>query len=192
MNIQIRKILTMREETHSEAGQLAEVPLIKAAAIAVLSNPYAEKAYSRGLSEIIDHGYDLGHLLASTAAQTLGDDVQSYGKAALVGLDGEIEHGVAHKIGAFGQGVRDAVGGDAWISSVSKRCAPAASVDVPLAYKNEIWVRSHYDAYTVFLPDAPLPTEVAVILAVANRGRLNERVGGMTIGEAEAQNGGGS
>jgi hypothetical protein len=94
---------------------------------------------------------------------------------------------VAHKIGAFGEGVRDAVGGEAWISSVSKRCSPGAHVDVPLAYKNEIWVRSHYDAVTVYLPDAPFPDEVAVILAVASRGRLNDRVGGMTVEAAKGR-----
>ena len=185
MSLQIRKMLTVREETRSEAGRPAERPLIKAAAIAVMRNPYAAQPYSEDLGLIMEEGYELGHLLASTAAQTLGCEVESYGKAALVGIDGEVEHGVAHKIGAFGEGVRAAVGGQAWISSVSKRCAPGVQVDVPLAYKNEIWVRSHYDAFTLHLPDAPLPDEVAVILAVASGGRLNARVGGLTVTEFE-------
>jgi hypothetical protein len=187
MTMQIRKMLTVREETRSEGGQNADRPLVKAAAVAVLENPYAGQPYSEDLGRITDDNYELGHLLASTAARTLGLEVEGYGKASLIGSDGEIEHGVAHKIGEFGKGVRDAVGGDAWISSVSKRCAPGVQVDVPLAYKDEIWVRSHYDALTLFLPDAPLADEVAVIVAVSSRGRLNDRVGGMTVEDVRNQ-----
>lgn len=183
MTVEIRKIVTVREEVRTEGGRAADRPLVKAAAVAVLSNPYAGLPFSDDLARIVDHGYELGHLLASTAAQCLGCEVESYGKAALVGINGEIEHAVAHKIGAFGEGVRAAVGGQAWISSVSKRCTPGTQVDVPLAYKDEIWVRSHYDAMTIVVPDAPLPDEVAVILAVASRGRLNDRVGGMTVAD---------
>lgn len=181
--MQIRKLMTVRDETRSEGGQDADRPLVKAAAIAVVANPYAGGPYSDSLTRITEDNYELGHLLATTAAQTLGLEVEGYGKASIVGTNGEIEHGVAHKIGEFGTGVRDAVGGTAWISSVSKRCSPGSLVDVPLAYKDEIWVRSHYDAFTIFLPDAPLPDEVAVVLAVASRGRLNDRVGGTTIDE---------
>jgi len=181
MTMKIRRILTVREETRSEGGKEANPPLVKAAAVAVLKNPYAGLPYSAELDRITDYNYELGHLLASTAAQTLELEVESYGKASLVGTAGEIEHGVAHKIGEFGTGVRDAVGGDAWISSVSKRCSPGVQVDVPLAYKDEIWVRSHYDAFTLFLPDAPLADEVAIIVAVASRGRINDRVGGTTV-----------
>ena len=183
MSLEIRKMLTVREETRSEGGVRADRPLVKAAAIAVMDNPYAGQPFSEDLSRIIAIDYELGHLLASTAAATLGAEVESYGKATIVGINGEIEHGVAHKIGEFGQGVRDAVGGEAWISSVSKRSGPGVQVDVPLAYKDEIWVRSHYDALTLFIPDAPLPNEVAVVIAVASRGRLNDRVGGMTVEE---------
>ncbi|WP_298556613.1 amino acid synthesis family protein [Streptomyces luteogriseus] len=187
MTMQIRKILTVREETRSEGGQDADRPLVKAAAIAVLSNPYAGRPYSHDLARITEDNHELGHLLASTAAKTLGLEVEGYGKASLVGANGEIEHGVAHKIGEFGRGVRDAVGGEAWISSVSKRCGPGVQIDVPLAYKDEIWVRSHYDAFTLFVPDAPLADEVAVIVAVSSRGRLNDRVGGMTVADVKNQ-----
>lgn len=179
--MQIRKLLTFREEIRSEGGRVADRPLVKAAAAVVMANPYAGRSFSEDLSEITGSGYDLGVLLASTAKQTLGLEVEGYGKAALIGTGGEIEHGVAHKIGDFGHGVRDAVGGEAWISSVSKRCGPGSQVDVPLAYKDDIWVRSHYDAMTLTIPDGPLPDEVVVIIAVASRGRLNDRVGGMTV-----------
>jgi hypothetical protein len=189
MIVNIRKIMTVREETRAEGGRATDRPLVKAAAIAVLSNPYAGQPYSEDLSQITEDGYELGHLLGSTAAETLGLEVEGYGKASLVGTNGEVEHGVAYKIGAFGDGVRDAVGGKQWISSVSKRCGPGVQVDVPLAYKDEIWVRSHYDAMTVFIPDGPLANEVAVILAVASRGRLNDRLGGMTVGDVRSRDG---
>jgi hypothetical protein len=92
---------------------------------------------------------------------------------------------VATKIGAFGTEVRDAVGdASAWVSSVSKRCAAGTPVDVPLACKRDIWVRSHYDAFTVVVADAPLPDEIVVVFAVASRARLHERVGGPTYEQA--------
>jgi len=181
----IRKLLTVSEETRTEGGLPDGAPLVKAAAIAVMANPYAGRPHSRDLSEIVDTGTDLGRLLGQTAAGALPGAVESYGKAALVGLAGEQEHAVAAKIGAFGTAVRDAVGGGkAWISSVSKRCAAGTSVDVPLASTEDVWVRSHYDAFTVAVPDAPLPDEIVVIVAVASRGRLHERVGGLTRDEA--------
>jgi hypothetical protein len=185
MSLEIRKLLTVREETRTEAGRADGAPLVKAAALAVMHNPYAGHPFSEDLSELVDAGAELGALLGETAAAALGAEAQSYGKAALVGLAGEQEHGVAAKIGAFGSTVRDAVGdATAWISSVSKRCAAGTPVDVPLASTHDIWVRSHYDAFTVAVPDAPLPDEIVVIVAVASRGRLHERVGGMTREEA--------
>jgi len=185
MSLQVRKLLTVSEETRTEGGRPDGSSLVKAAALAVIANPYAGRPFSEDLSELVDTGSELGKLLGETAAKALGVEVQSYGKAALVGLSGEQEHGVAAKIGVFGTAVREAVGdGKAWISSVSKRCAAGTPVDVPLASKDDIWVRSHYDAFTVVVPDAPLPDEIVVIIAVASRGRLHERVGGMTHDEA--------
>lgn len=187
MSLRIRKLLTVVEETRAEGGHADGTPLVKAAALAVIANPYAGRPFSEDLSELVETGAEIGKLLGESAAKALGAEVQSYGKAALVGLAGEQEHGVAAKIGDFGTTVREAVGdGTAWISSVSKRCAAGTSVDVPLASKDDIWVRSHYDAFTVVVPDAPLPDEIVVIVAVASRGRLNERVGGMTREEARS------
>jgi hypothetical protein len=185
MSLEIRKFLTVREETRTEGGRADGTPLVKAAALAVMHNPCAGRSVSDDLSELVDTGLELGTLLGEAAAAALGADVQSYGKAALIGLAGEQEHGVAAKIGDFGTAVRDAVGdATAWISSVSKRCAAGTPVDVPLASKDDIWVRSHYDAFTVVVPDAPLPDEIVVIVAVASRGRLHARVGGVTREEA--------
>jgi hypothetical protein len=185
MTPQIRKLLTVREETRTEAGRDDGPPLVKAAALAVIHNPYAGRPVSEDLSELIDTGPELGKLLGETAAAALGTEVQGYGKAALVGLAGEQEHAVATKIGAFGTAVRDAVGdASAWVSSVSKRCAAGTPVEVPLACKRDIWVRSHYDAFTVVVADAPLPDEIVVVFAVASRARLHERVGGPTYEQA--------
>jgi hypothetical protein len=107
--------------------------------------------------------------------------VESYGKGAVIGLAGEQEHGVALLTTVFGNVVRDAAGGGkAWISSMTKRASPGSAIDVPLAHKDALYVRSHYDGITVTLPDAPLPDEIAVICAYANRERLNARVGGLS------------
>jgi hypothetical protein len=186
MTLELRKLLTCSEETAPRAGDADGRPMRKAAALAVIANPYAGRPYSAELDEITDHGAELGELLGRTAAEVLGVAVESYGKAALVGLSGEQEHAVACTIGAFGTAIRDAIGGGAtqWISSVTKRCSPGTTIDVPLASIEDIWVRSHYDAYTVAAPDAPLPDEIVVILAVASRGRLDARVGGRTLDEA--------
>jgi len=186
MGLEVRKLLTCSEETRTEGGRGDGRPLRKAAAIAVIANPYAGRPYSVELDAITDHGEELGALLARAAMAELGGPAESYGKAALAGLAGEQEHAVACTIGPFGTAVRDGVGGGAsqWISSVSKRCSPGSPVDVPLASTEDIWVRSHYDAFTVVAPDAPLPDEIAVIVAVASRGRLNARVGGRTLTEA--------
>lgn len=184
MSPHIRKLLTVREETRTEAGLTDGAPLIKAAALAVISNPYAGRPFSPDLRELTARRAELGRLLGDTARAALGVEAQGYGKAALVGLDGEVEHAVATLTAEFGDGVRETVGGSQWISSVSKRCAPATPVDMPLACKDEIWVRSHYDTFTVVVPDAPLPGEIVVALAVASRGRLHARVGGLARSDA--------
>ena len=108
-------------------------------------------------------------------------DVQSYGKAGLVGVAGEQEHAVAMLTTVFGDAIRRAVGGGkAWISSLTKRVASGATIDVPLAHKDALYVRSHYDGVTIAIPDGPLPDEIAIIAVFANRGRLNHRVGGLS------------
>jgi hypothetical protein len=183
--LEIRQLLTFVQETRGDGGRGDGLPLRKAAAAAVIANPYAGRPFADDLGELTGPGAELGELLGRTARAALGGEAESYGKAALVGLAGEQEHAVATTVAAFGTAVRDAIG-DAreWISSVSKRCGPGTPVDVPLASKHDIWVRSHYDAFTVVAHDAPLPDEIVVIVAVASRGRLNARVGGKTLAEA--------
>lgn len=183
----IRKVVTVVEEVLTEGGRGDGAPLRKAAAIAVIANPYAGLAVVEDLSALVEPSAALGALLGERVAAALGAPVESYGKAALVGMGGEQEHAVACITTPFGDALRGAVGGGtAWLSSFTKRCGPGEPVDVPLAYKDEIWVRSHYDGITVRLPDAPGPGEIVVIAAVASRGRLHERLGGMTVARASA------
>jgi hypothetical protein len=181
MSLEIRKLLTVVEELRSEGGRRDGEPLRKAAVAVVVRNPYAGSPFSENLSEIVEPSAELGALLGETAVRGLGAAVESYGKAALVGTGGEQEHAVAIKTSVFGDAFRSAIGGaTAWLPSNSKRCAPGTSVDVPLCCKDEVWVRSHYDTITVCVPDAPLPEEIVLIAAVASRGRLNARLGGMS------------
>jgi hypothetical protein len=181
VGLEIRKLVTFVEEVRTEGGRSDGAPLVKAAAAAVVRNPYASRPYSEDLSELVEPSAELGALLGTRAAAALGAPVESHGKASVVGSAGEIEHGVACKTSVAGDAFREAIGGGrAWLPSVSKRGAPGTTVDVPLCFKDEIWVRSHYDTVTVAIADAPLPDEIVVIFAVASRGRLNARLGGMT------------
>lgn len=188
---EIRKIVTIVEEIWSEGGRRADHPLRKAAAIAVVKNPLAGREYQEDLSVLVEASAEIGRVLAARAVAALGGEtVESYGKAAVAGLAGEQEHANAFITTVFGNIFREAVGGGkAWISSTTKRAPAGSAVDVPLAYKDALWVRSHYDTVTVRVPDAPLPDEVMVVAAVANRGRLNERLGGLRKEDVRGEDG---
>jgi Amino acid synthesis len=181
MDMQVRKILTFVEESRSEAGQPAGVPLRKAAVVAIVKNPFAGH-FASDLSALVDASAEIGRELSGLARDLLRPfGVESYGKGAVVGLAGEQEHGVAMLTTVFGDAMRAAAGGGkAWISSMTKRSGVPASIDIPLAHKDALYVRSHYDGISLTLSDAPLPEEIAVICAFANRERLNARVGGLT------------
>jgi len=188
--MEIIKMIGFVEESRSEAGIAADHPLRKAAAVAVVANPFAGKPFADDLSELVDASPALARLLGETACKLLGDPVESYGKGAIVGLGGEQEHGVALLTTVFGDALREAVGGGAaWISSATKCGNAGTSIDIPLAYKNALFVRSHYDAFSFTLHSAPLPDQIAVICAVANRGRLNHRVGGIARDDAVGKDG---
>lgn len=182
----VRKLYSQVEVVHAVAGRSDDRgPLRRVAVCAVIANPYAGKGFVEDLSELVEASGEIGTMLGEEAARLLGEPVESYGKAGLVGTDGEQEHVNAAVTSVFGDALRDAIGGGkAWITSVTKPAAAGAVIDVPLAYKDEVWVRSHYDAMEVRVPDGPHPGEIVVIAAVANRGRINARVGGMTVDEA--------
>jgi hypothetical protein len=183
--LDIRRIVTVVDEVRSEGGREDGAPLRRVAVAAVFANPYAGRPYSEDLSELIEPSAELGALIGERCAAALGEPVESHGKAVMVGTAGEQEHGNAVKTTTFGNPFREAFGGGrAWLPSTTKRCAPGAQIDVPLCFKDEIWVRSHYDTITVSVPDAPAPEEIVLIGAVASRGRLNARLGGKTREQA--------
>ena len=186
MKITVRRTFSVIEERRSEADQVADTPLRKVAVVSVLKNPYAGR-YVSDLSELIAASEDLGREMAASALRALAPfQAQSYGKGGIAGLLGEQEHANALLTTVFANPFRDALGtADAWISSMTKVAAPGTLIDIPMNCKDDIYVRSHYDGMSLVLPDAPLPDEIAIIFCLANRGRLNARVGGKTFAEAQ-------
>ena len=175
--LQIRKSLTLRETLTSDMGKSAARPIVRAAALAVIGNPFAGR-YVEDLSELFEAGRELGELFAADLVRLLPQAPTSYGKAAVVGLDGEFEHGGACLHPMLGKPMRAALGGGkAVIPSNVKVAAAGASIDVPLSHKDDSWAFDYFDTITVAMPDAPRPDEILVVLAVADGGRLHPRCG---------------
>ncbi len=186
----IRKIMTVVEETRIENGVGLATPVKKAAAVAVIKNPFAGR-YVEDLTELIDAGEELGRLLGKKAVAALGgEQVESYGKAAIVGELGELEHAAALLHPKLGKPFREEVGGGkAIIPSAKKRGGMGTPIDVPLHYKDAAFVRSHYDAVEVRVADAPAADEIVVALAVTNSGRPLPRIGGLQKSEVKGEDG---
>ena len=180
-----------RPSRTSTARRVTRPPLRKVAIIAVIQNPYAGKAYQDDLSSLTEASEALGRKITQMASEAMKPYiVESYGKASVVGTAGEQQHGSAMVTTIYGNVMRDAAGGGAaWISSTSKRMAAGGIIDVPLAHKDALYVRSHYDTMTIMLPDAPLPDEIAIICCYANRGQLNARVGGLAADDIKGDDG---
>ena len=189
--MEIRRLYTVVEETLHDKEQVRRKPLRKVAVVAVIRNPHAGRGYVEDLSDLTNGSVNLGTQIAKMGAKQMEPyDTESYGKAALVGSAGEQEHGVACLTTVYGNVLRDAVGGGkAWISSITKRVRPGETVDIPLAHKDALFVRSHYDGMTIMVPDAPLSDEICIICCFANRGRLNHRVGGPSKNEIIGEDG---
>jgi hypothetical protein len=177
---EIRKIVTVVEETRREIGRDIDPPCRQAAAIAVIRNPYAGR-YSHDLSQLEETGAELGTLLVERALAALGvpgGAAQSYGKAAIVGEAGEREHAAAVLHPRLGKPVREVIGpARAIIPSATKMGGPGTEIDCPLHHKDDAWTFSHFDAMTVALPDAPRADEIVVVLAITDSGRPLHRVG---------------
>lgn len=192
MSAKIRKIVTFVEETMTEMGRPVDPPTRRAAAVAVIENPFAGR-YVEDLAPLIAIGEELGALLAARAVTALdiaGDAAQSYGKAALVGENGELEHVAALLHPKMGTPVRKALGkGAALIPSSKKRGGPGAVLDIPLGHKDAAFVRSHFDGMEVRISDAPRANEILVAIAVTDSGRPLPRVGGLTVGEIKGEDG---
>jgi hypothetical protein len=188
----IRKLYTIVEETLQEAGQSVTPPTRKAAAIAVVWNPCAGHQVTN-LTELIDFGEELGALLGERAVRALGiapDNVHSYGKAAIVGEDGELEHAAAILHPKLGSPLRRAVGkGAALVPSAKKRGPMGAAIDVPLGHKDAAYVRSHFDAMEIRVPDAPKRDEIVVAIVVTDSGRPLPRIGGLTVDQIDGKDG---
>jgi hypothetical protein len=188
----IRKWYTQIDESlANESGRLADgAPLRKFVLAAAIANPYAGR-FSENLDAIVADSAVLGSEFARRASMLLGTDrIQSYGKAAVVGSAGEYEHGNAFLTSIFADPVREALGGGkAWIPSSGKRGAPGTSIDIPLAHKDALYVRSHYDTVTTLFADAPSADEVVIAFAFAGRGRLHARLGGLRAEDIRGEDG---
>ncbi len=188
----IRKTSVIVEETRSDQGQAVDPPTRKAAALAVIENPYAGR-YENNLDDLMDIGAELGDMLGRMCVDALGiepGDAESYGKAAIVGEDGEWEHAAAILHPKLGAPLRKAVReGAALVPSVKKLGGPGTPIDVPLGHKNAAYVRSHFDGMEVRLVDAPRRDEILVAVAVTDSGRPFARVGGLTTAEIVGSDG---
>jgi len=191
MSFRIRKLLTVVEEVQVEEGREAVIPLKRVAALAVVSNPYADGAYHADLGDAVRWSAELGTLLGTRAVAALGGAVvEGYGKGAIAGEDGAQEHANAFLTSSFGDAFRATVGGaKAWIPSATKVGGVGAALDIPTAYKDALWVRSHYDAMEVRVPDAPRRDEVVVGVVVTSGARLNARLGGLAKDEVRGEDG---
>ena len=192
MSAVIRKIVTVVEEVHQEMGRLISPPTRRAAAVAVIENPFAGR-YVEDLSPLIAIGEELGEMLAKRAVAALGIEgpaAHSYGKAAAVGSDGELEHAAAILHPKMGAPVRKVLGkGAALIPSSKKRGGVGCTLDIPLGHKDAAFVRSHLDGMEVQINDAPRANEIMVALAVTDSGRPLPRVGGLTVAEIKGDDG---
>jgi hypothetical protein len=192
MKARIRKLATFVEETREEMGQRIDPAVRKAAAVAVIENPCAGK-YVEDLSELIAIGEELGELLTERAVAALGipgPTAESYGKAAAVGENGEIEHAAAILHPKLGTPVRKVLGkGAALIPSSKKRGGLGVVLDIPLGHKDAAYVRSHFDGMEVRLNDAPRANEIMVAIAVTTSGRPLARVGGLTKDQIKGEDG---
>ena len=192
MKAKIRKIATFIEETCAEMGRKVDPPTRRAAAVAVIENPFAGQ-YVEDLSDLMTIGEELGDLLTRRAVDALGlpgTSVESYGKAAAVGENGELEHAAAILHPKLGPPMRRVLGkGAALIPSSKKRGGLGVVLDIPLGHKDAAYVRSHFDGMEVRLNDAPRANEILVAIAVTDSGRPLPRVGGLTKDQIKGEDG---
>lgn len=191
-SVVIRKIAVTVEETHFEMGRPIDPPTRRAVAVAVIQNPFAGR-YEEDLTALMEVGEILGGLLGERCVKALGIEphqAQSYGKAAIVGENGELEHAAAILHPKLGAPLRKAVQkGAALVPSAKKRGGPGTAIDVPLGHKDAAYVRSHFDAVEARVTDAPAANEIVVAVAVTDSGRPLPRIGGLQVSEIKGEDG---
>lgn len=192
MPAKIRKIIVQLDETRIEMGRSISPPTRKALAMAVIENPFAGQ-YTENLDALIAIGEELGALLGQRCVEALGIEpgqAQSYGKAAIVGEAGELEHAAAILHPKLGAPLRIAVEkGAALVPSSKKRGGLGTAIDVPLGHKDAAFVRSHFDAMEARVADAPRANEIVVAVVVTDSGRPLPRVGGLQVHEIQGKDG---
>ena len=191
-DLKIRKIYTVIEETQADGNVRLDKPTRKAAVAAVFNNPFAGK-YQEDLTLLYQLSEELGDMLTKKAVTALGiapEQAESYGKGAIVGEHGELEHCAAIMHPALGKPMRDNVGGGkALIPSAKKLGYPGAALDVPLGYKDAAFVRTHFDAMEVRIPDGPRADELVLIVVVTDSGRPFPRIGGLKKEDVKGEDG---
>lgn len=191
-SVVIRKIAVTVEETHVEMGRAIDPPTRRAVAVAVIQNPFAGR-YEEDLTALMEVGEMLGGVLGERCVKALGIEphqAQSYGKAAIVGENGELEHAAAILHPKLGAPLRKAVQkGAALVPSAKKRGGPGTAIDVPLGHKDAAYVRSHFDAVEARVTDAPAANEIVVAVAVTDSGRPLPRIGGLQVSEIKGEDG---
>ncbi len=192
MSADIRKIITIVDEIQREMGRPVTPPTRRAVAAAVIANPFAGR-YADDLSDLTAIGEELGELLTQRCIAALdipGGQAESYGKAAIVGEGGELEHAAAILHPKMGTPVRRVLEkGAALIPSAKKMGGLGTAIDVPLGHKDAAYVRSHFDAIEIRVPDAPRAGEIVVAIAVTDSGRPAPRIGGLTKDEIKGEDG---
>jgi len=184
----IRKFAAYREEVLCEAGREADgAPLVRVAVAAVIANPQPGVWQEDVLVNEPASGIVCRELVLRARRMLDDAEIESYGKGVLIGMDGDQEQGVSFVAGVFGDTLRELTGGSEWVSSVTKRTGPGAPIDIPLAHKNVLKARSHYDSVTIAIPDAPAPGEIVIVIGMATRSRLNERAKGYTVAQGLAE-----
>ena len=192
MKAKIRKLIVQVDEIHQDGGKAVNPPTRRALAMAVIANPYAGR-FSDSLDDLIDIGEELGGMLGERCVQALGiapEQAQSYGKAAIVGEGGELEHAAAILHPKLGAPLRKAVSqGAALVPSAKKQGTLGTAVDVPLGHKDAAFVRSHFDAMEARVSDAPRANEIVVAVVVTDSGRPHPRIGGLQVHEIVGKDG---
>ena len=189
--VQIRKRVLLVEETFHEGGPVAKRPQRRAAALVVIQNPYAG-GYVEKIEDFMDDLKPIGLEMARSLITALGGDpkvVEGYGKGAIVGSTGEIEHGALWHVPG-GYAMRDVLGGaKAIVASTKKVGGPGTRLDIPITHINASYVRSHFDAMEVGIADAPRADEIVLALVMTTGARVHARVGGLKASEIKGEDG---